>query len=361
MSDPYSPLKVFHHRKRLDLLREGYQPYPAHVQIILSDLCQQSCHFCAYRWDGYTTNELFHVLKDDGTKNHNPNRMLPTAKVYEVLDDCRSMGVGAVQFTGGGEPTLHPDHLDLFQATLDRGMSAALVTNGVVWKPETPKVLSRFAWVRFSLDSGCADTYANIRKSNLKTFDSVLSHIAELASIGGPIIGVGFVVTHENWREAYMACKLVRSLGVHNFRISAVFQPDDAEYFKDFFVEASALCRMAAEQLSTTTFKVFNRFGERVEDLTMAHPDYEFCGYQHFTTYIGGDQNVYRCCNLAYNPRGLIGSIKEQRFRDLWDSQEKQADFAGFDARGCPRCQFNGINRTIHYALDKNPTHKDFV
>lgn len=361
MSDSYSPLKVFHHPGRLAVLRAGGQPVPAQVQIILSDLCQQSCHFCAYRADGYTTNELFHVLRDDGTKNHNPNRMIPTAKVLEILDDCKAMGVGAIQYTGGGEPTLHPDHPALFTRTLDLGLDLALVTNGVVWRPRAASALARAKWVRFSVDAGTPETYARIRGSHPSTFDQVFDRVAELAMHKGPLIGVGFVVTAENWKEVLLACERAKDAGADNFRISGVFQSDGAAYFAGFYKEAASLCQEATEAFGSATFRVFNMFGDRVQDLQQAHPDYAFCGYQHFTTYIGGDQNVYRCCNLAYNPRGLIGSVKGQRFRDLWDSAAKEDDFAAFDARGCPRCQFNHKNRTIAYALDPNPTHANFV
>lgn len=361
MSDPYSPLKVLHphHRHRLDDLREGRQPYPAHVQIILSDLCQQSCSFCAYRWDGYTTNEMFYTVGEDGAKNHNPNRMIPTAKVLEVLDDCRVMGVGAVQFTGGGEPTLHPDHPLLFSYALDQGLECALVTNGVAWR--CPQVLEQFAWVRFSMDAGYPETYAHVRKSHPSTFYKVYEHVSQLAAAkGGPLVGVGFVVTKDNWMEVVPAASRARDAGAHSFRLSAVFQPDGPGYFAGFYAEAARLCR-EAEGLATPRFRVTNMFGDRVEDLQQAHPDYGFCGYQHLTTYIGGDQNVYRCCNLAYNPRGLIGSIKDQRFKELWDSDDKFEDFAWFDAHGCPRCQFNQKNRTINYAISDDPTHVDFV
>ncbi len=74
-----------------------------HVNLVLSDLCNQACSFCAYRDPTYSSSELFHVGGD-----YNPNRKLSWEKVQEVLGDCCEMGVKAVTFTGGGEPTVHP-------------------------------------------------------------------------------------------------------------------------------------------------------------------------------------------------------------------------------------------------------------
>ena len=54
MSNPYSSLKMAWH-----YAREGGLPKaPKQVQMILSDLCNQNCRFCAYRMDGYTSNQL---------------------------------------------------------------------------------------------------------------------------------------------------------------------------------------------------------------------------------------------------------------------------------------------------------------
>jgi hypothetical protein len=63
----------------------------------------------------------------------------------------------------------------------------------------------------------------------------------------------------------------------------------------------------------------------------------------------------------SFSPRGLVGSLKAQRFRELWESQAKRDGYAAFDARGCERCMFNGKNRVIQYALEADPAHVNFV
>ena len=92
---------------------------------------------------------------------------------------------------------------------------------------------------------------------------------------------------------------------------------------------------------------------------------YSFCSYQHYTTYIGGDLNLYRCCVLAYNKRGLVGSLKDRRFDEFWASADRVDDFAEFDASGCERCQFNEKNRSLLYVMgntasDTSPRHLEW-
>lgn len=363
----YSSNKIFHHRETVDALRQGGQPNPTHVQIILSDLCNENCSFCAYRLEGYISNQMFGVTDAlTGVRNNNPNRMIAYGKVVEILDDCRNMGVKAIQITGGGEPTVHPQHHLIFSDVLDRGLDLALVTNGVILRPGVPETLARASWVRVSIDAGSPETYASMRSVSPNYFAKAWATVRSLADARDRVkdrrmvLGVGYVVTKENYHEVATAARLARDNGADNLRISAFFQSDDEKYYVDFFEEAADLCREAAA-VSTDKFTVFNRFGDRVSDLRQRNPDYQFCGYQHVTTYIGGDLSVFRCCNLAYNERGLIGSLKDQRFSDLWFSSEKEGKFANFDARGCERCQFNGINRQILYAIDPSPLHVNFV
>jgi len=361
----YSGLKFLHHPDRLKVLREGKQIAPVHAHLIISDLCSQSCSFCSYRWEGNVSNQLFHILDPaTGKKNHNPARFIPFEKCCEVIDDFVEMDVKAVQFTGGGEPTLHPRHLAIFRYALDRGRQIALVTHGVLLKPETIETLTRATWVRVSLDSATPESYSAIRRVPPSQFHRAIEHIAALCeardrTCSNVVIGVGFVVTADNWREVVQAAGIAKRLGANNFRISAVFQPGGDAYFSDFHAAAARLCR-EAESLSDQGFNVVNMFGSRLDDLRLGNPDYKTCSFMQFTTYIGGTLDVFRCCTTAYNERGRIGSIKNQRFKDLWQSQAKHDDFDRFDARGCDRCMFNETNRAMNYAIS-DPAHVNFV
>ncbi len=350
----YSPLKVFHHRDRIDALRRGDQPAPAQVQLIITNRCNSRCKFCAYRMLGYTSNQLFNAADQ-----------LDYAKVVEILDDCVDLDVRAVQITGGGEPTIHPQFTEIVADVLERGLDLALVTNGNAVPEAAIPMLARAAWVRFSLDAGNEATYRSLRGVSESVFRRTWKNIDRVVvekyhQQTDVIIGIGFVVTRENFDEVITATEDARDAGVDNIRLSAVFQNDGADYFDAIHPEAITLCR-EAKKLETPTFKVFNNFDHRFEDLELAHPDYTFCGVQHFNTYVGADLQVYRCCVQAYNRRGLVGSIRDQRFADLWQSNEKRDNFAAFDARGCEWCMFNDKNRTIAYATSTNPPHVNFV
>jgi len=190
---------------------------------------------------------------------------------------------------------------------------------------------------------------------------AVWDTIRAIKAHGCPVVGVGFVVTPQNWQEIAAAAELARDAGADNIRISAMFSPEGAAVFRPFYDAAQRQCR-AAKALETDRFRVFDRFGARVEDLELAAPNYNSCRYQHYTTYLGADLNVYRCCVYSYNRRGLIGSVANQSFRDLWTSQKRMDDMLAFDAMGCERCQFNNLNRYLNYLCSsEDQLHANFV
>ena len=351
--DVYSNLKIFHHRERVDAARSGSHPFPIHVQIIPTNVCNQRCRFCSYRCPGYSSNETF-----------DPRESIPFPKLAEIINDCEDMGVRAIEITGGGEPTCHPQFLNLCEAILGAEIDLGLVTNGSRWSEDHVRLLSEAKWIRFSIDAGARNTYAMVRRVKSAVYDQVRAavrrqHESRIPEVN-QIIGVGFVVTRDNWSEIAVAAERARDDGADNIRISAVFQDKGAAYFDSFGMEAAKLCHQAKD-LANERFRVFDLFSERVHDLVVGRPTRPFCGLQHFVTYIGADLNVYRCCVVAYNHVGLLGSIAEVSFREFWQSLQTAKALDDFDARVCPRCMFNGKNEIIAYALSPNPPHVNFL
>ena len=357
----YSDLKAAWHLDKIEELRRGHQVVPAQVQLILSDLCNQDCHFCAYRASGGFSTEQF--AGEHGEKN--PNRKISTAKAIEILDDCASLGVKAIQYTGGGEPTVHPDHLLLFEYAQNLGLETSLVTNGVLFRDGWQDVLPKMKWVRISIDAGNADEYARVRRVKPEFYEKALANItalaAEIEKQGTDcLLGVGYVITRENWADAYEGVLRIRSTGAANVRLSAMFSTEGASYYEGVYEGIKAEIERI-KTLATDDFSVVDLFGDRISDLVQHGPDYEFCGYQQFNCYIGGNLRVYRCCTTAYTKHGEVGNLTNQTFAKWFYSQEKQSAYASFDARTCKTCQFNGKNRVIAYLKDSGPLHVNFV
>ena len=348
----YSPLKIFRHPTILQALRQGVPASPIHLQLVPTNRCNQGCLGCAYRMKGYPSNEQFQEQDE-----------IPWSKLQEIIEDCRSMGVRAIELTGGGEPTVHPHFLDLGYLICDSGIDLGIVTNGSLWTPEHTHLALKAKWVRFSLDAGSADTYAAWRRVPRNVYGQVRSSLQRLTAAkenDNPLIGVGFVVNRNNWKEALVAAQRAKADGADNFRISALFTRGGSKYFTSFRHRAAELCRKA-EQLNTERFHVFNLFDNRLDDLDDGKSAIPFCGYSRLVTYLGADQVVYSCCINAYNQTGQLGSIQDTSFQALWFSDAFQGRLQSIEPRHCKRCMFTEKNRLIAYAVDPHPQHVNFI
>ena len=361
--NPYSALKVYHHYDRIEDLRNKKQPVPVAVRLVLSDLRNQNCHFCTFRMENSFTNKNFSGFDKKGNVTYNPMRFLDRDKSMEVIKDAAEMGIKSIEFTGGGEPTVHPKHVEIFKAVLDSGMDLGLISNGVVQRPGFIDTMLRATWVRFSIDAGNKESYSKIRRVPEQHYDTAMKNIKALVDKrdqeGSKLtIGMSFIVTDQNWSEIHDAAKVASEIGVDYFRVG-YYRTDDGFVAGDF-KKTEKLIEKAAKDFNTDKFTVLNRYSDASKNLD-GDPDYDFCAYQHVSTWIAADYNVYRCCVTSYDKHGLIGSIKEQSFKELWNSDLKKKKFDEFNAKSCKQCINNDKNKMLNYAIDESSDHKNFI
>lgn len=356
----YSVLKAAWHTDRIDRMRRGEQVPPISLQLVLSDLCNHDCFFCAYRASNGFSSANFGVTEADGTHNHNPNRMIATPKARELLTDAALLGVKSVTFTGGGEPTVHPDHLALMRYALDDlHLDCSLNTNGALLRKGWEAVLPRFAYIRFSIDGGTAAEYAEIRRVTPNVYATVLANltklVAEVRRHERPcVVGTGYVVTPDNYVNLREGVARIRDTGATYVRLASLQSTEGVAIYGDR-LEAAHTAIHEAKALATDRFAVVDLFdsamGRRMDD--------PFCGFQQLVLYIGADLHAYRCCYVAYSDLGDVGDLSEQRLWEWFHSEGKRRLYGDFDARACAVCPLADKNNVIHYLVTE-PTHVNF-
>lgn len=117
------------------LVRPGADTFsPLHLSVNLTNQCNLMCAYCSCR------------------DRENAGTALDTELLKGWIWELRQRGLGAVEFTGGGEPTLHPDFIPLVEYVSSLCLPLALVTNGTRLDRIPDDTLSSFAWVRVSWD-----------------------------------------------------------------------------------------------------------------------------------------------------------------------------------------------------------------
>ena len=124
MNDRFDPQAKLALHPQFSAYMRGERVYPVGIEISPSGACQASCDFCFYA----NTGEL-------GTHR---KVFLHTFRMREVLFDACDLGVKAVTWTGGGEPSLHPqiDRLVAIVAACD--MSQGMFTNALAMPKYDP-------------------------------------------------------------------------------------------------------------------------------------------------------------------------------------------------------------------------------
>jgi len=127
--------KLLKHLDKLQNIQEGKPASPVMAHISLINACNLTCSFCCFA-------------------NRDMSDRLPTEKVFQALDSFKKIGVRGIEYTGGGEPTLHPDFEKIARYTKELGFGMGICTNGArIGKDRKIKqdIVKLFDWVRLGM------------------------------------------------------------------------------------------------------------------------------------------------------------------------------------------------------------------
>lgn len=112
----------------------GEKVYPIGIEISPSGVCQASCDFCFYA----NTGELGAHRKV----------FLGKERVLRLFEECYSIGVKAITWTGGGEPSLHPNIAWFVYQAYKNDLKQGMFTNALAMPAYDAAQLS---WIRVTM------------------------------------------------------------------------------------------------------------------------------------------------------------------------------------------------------------------
>lgn len=338
----YSPYKAAHHLDRIWALRNKEIIYPTQIQVDLINLCNHKCPYC---FTNYSVS--------------NKNQKIDETIMFGLLNDAVKLDIRSFHYTGGGEPFLHPKIYNILSKTIENGLEYGMVTNGTLIDFTHLDLLHKMSWIRFSMDASDADMYKKQR--GVDEFSKAIDNIkAFVYFCTETVVGMSFVVNPLNYKQIVSFAELAKSLSIQNVRYSIAWSPN----WKDEAFDFPEINRLLSEakKLETDTFKIFNLTNGRLQ---LFNPSmYSVCGYQHFTTVIGADSNVYPCCTLKYIPETSFGSLKEQNFKGIWHGYRRMKWLSDNHLQEtCSKniCWMTEKNKFIDYLLQPNPKHVNFI
>lgn len=349
--------KFAYYQQELQDFRAGKQPALRRIQLDPIAGCNHDCPFCIYRYNRSSDDPDMNAL-------FNESRIIGIDKLTEIFDDCLSLGVKAVELTGGGEPTLHPYFPQILYELNERNLEIGLVTNGAWRMNHTGAILHELrkaTWVRFSLDAATPITHMKTHASRECDFKNILWVIEKLVSLNTVDVGISFIVQKDNYHEIEDAVELAEDLGVKYIRFGGVVfegeRVDHIELTGDQHEEVSRRICVLTEQ---SKVPIINSFDTRsLVDFERYAPG-DTCYYSHLATVIGADTKLYTCCVWKYRPAGMIADLKDQRLADVWFSGALEKFYEKFDiSEKCNRCFLKDKNDQLHQFVTAE--HINFV
>jgi MoaA/NifB/PqqE/SkfB family radical SAM enzyme len=290
---------------------------------------------------------------------------IPLEKMREICADIVSMGVKAVTFTGGGEPLLYQGLPEAIRSLAKGGVQVAALTNGALLKGDAAKALADHgAWVRVSMDGWDGPSYSESRHVGLDEFDKVMANLAAFSKLGSRCrLSVSFIVSRANAEHIADYCKLAKDCGVRTVKLSACVVSNSGRENNAYHGAIMGTVRhqiAKARELVDESFELVDHYHEADERFDK---DYRTCPFARLLTVIAADQSVYTCQDKAYNEKGLLGSIKDRRFKDFWFSEENKKALAAIDPSVMCRhhCVAHTKNKLLVDYLALDPDHAAFV
>lgn len=343
--------KLFRHLDRLDALQRGSVQAPVNVEIDLSNRCSLGCEWCHFAYT-HTRGKL--KGKQDKPEGAIPGGdLMELTLAYQIISDLENCGVRSITWTGGGEPTLHPDFDRIISFVhIDQG----IYTNGTCMDKERAELLkSKMKWVYISLDEPTQEGYK--RHKGADKFTQVCMNIIDLVNAPGKAtIGVGFLINKDNYLDAHKMIELGNKLGVDyiQFRPTIMFNPE-----KPCMVDEEMGWMDAAVQLLESlhgTDKMIVDLERFRQYRDWSGHGYPICWWSGIQTVITPNGKVWTCVNKREYPRAELGDLNDEPFTEIW--KRRRIAYVDNDCR--LMCRGYPANRILNDLMRSND-HGNFI
>ena len=352
----YSKMKIFHYKDKIDALPLSVNKIlpPVHIRIKPTNVCNHNCSYCAYRSDHLQLG-----------KDMRLGDSIPKEKMFEIIDDLEDMGVKAVTFSGGGEPFCYPFFIETLEKLSKTNIKFAALTNGSKLDGKAAEIFAEYGtWIRISIDGWDGTSYADYRNISENEFEKVINNISSFKHLNGKCyLGVNIIVDQINSNQILDFTKRLKDCGVNSVKVSPCIVSNNGkennEYHSPIFHKVKSQLEEIKLLFADEDFEFFDSYHSQLETFSKK---YSWCPYIQILPVIGADCNVYTCHDKAYNlENGLIASIKNERFKNIWFSKKNQF-FQVNPINDCNHhCVVNIQNEMIVEYLQLDKDHLEFT
>jgi len=315
--------------RALEFLETG-NTSPVLVEIDPSNACNHGCYFCI--------SSYIHLPESKKLETFDRS-IMPRNILMSACKDFVEMGVRAVNWTGGGEPTLNPHLKEAIEYLGANSVKMGMFTNGTLldrWDLfET--LVENMTWVRFSIDAGTKKTYNSIRRAKKnQNWEKMASNLRRLIEVnnekGKKInIGVGFVITPDTYSEIVDFANFFKDFDVDycQFKPEIVNRERENGIQREikFWNDSVEPLLKKAKEILGKKFEINGyKLADLEEDPSLYGRNYKKCLGSQLQPCVGADGHVYVCTNHRGYKQYSYGNLYESSFKDIWNNLKNRQE-----------------------------------
>ena len=301
---------------------------PILVEIDPSNACNHACNFCLssyIHFDSYKGTETF------------SRALMPKDMLLNLCRELIEMKVRAINWTGGGEPTLNKHLIKAIKYCGKHGMKMGMFTNGTLFdKYDMFEILVDYmTWIRISVDAGTEKTYNEVRipkgEANWEKMMYNLTKLIKTKKARGRNldIGVGFVISPDTYHEIIDFAKTFKDMDLTycQYKPEIIIREKGGEQRDlDFWLNKVKPELDEAKAILGNKFQVN---GYKLEDLAKERKNfgrnYKKCLGSQISPCIGADGNVFVCTNHRGWKEYSYGNLNDGKsFKEIWNDIENR-------------------------------------
>jgi short-subunit dehydrogenase/MoaA/NifB/PqqE/SkfB family radical SAM enzyme len=245
--------------------------------------------------------------------------------------------VGEIDFSGGGEPLLHPRLADWIAEAREAGARAGFQTNGAhLDEPTIDRLLAaRPDWIALTLGGTSRESYERARPGlSFETFEANAKRLADRCPGQNPVLALRLVMRRERTEELEEAVRLASDLGFDRVEFTHCDVIRDLESGRpSLFGSSSDKEVRALEKALRRARRKARRLGLETDATAFVPEEQAVCVHDpRHALFVRHDGRVAPCANLAIGgrtcfldtevtmPASAYGRLGEADLLELWRS-----------------------------------------
>ena len=334
--------KMFHHISKLMGYKLLGDTSPILIEINLTNKCNLNCYWCISSYS-------------------HKNETIKTDYLINFLKEYKSAGGKAVTWSGGGEPTLHPDFIFILKETHKIGLDQGIMSNGIFNKKLVSPIAKYCEWIRVSLD-----TLDNKRYKQIKGIDSLSIAKRNIIDLNKKQIKVGININlpQDNYNYVSDLNNFFMFVTKHHIPYLQI-RPVLPRIYKKEKIDLKILKKqISVLKTFDTSDKITVSWDKFYDLLYNKKRSYTKCRGHIFECVLDANGDLVTCMYFLKNKKFIFGNIYENSFEQIWYSQKRKRVKKMCDKLNFNKCQVcckcHEINKLLDF-IDNDIEDKNFI